>query len=98
MRNIPHKSEDDPQIFLVDVILSFDAFADQPQDFQTTEDHLMLTCARRCCLHAKTPAFKSRYIVFESLMGAKDSSRNPAEQALFVLRFSFSKNRIECRR
>jgi hypothetical protein len=53
----------------------------------------MLSCARCRCLHAKNPRFKTRYIVFESLMGAKDSSRYPAEQALFVLRFSFSKNR-----
>ena len=93
MSNIPHECEDDAQIFLVNMIAAFDALADQPQHFQTTVNDLMLSCARCRSLHAKTPRFKTRYTVFESLMGAKNSSRNPAEQALFVLRFSLSKNR-----
>ena len=89
MNNIAHECEDDAQIFLVHMIAAFDAFADQPQHFQTTVNDLMLSCARCPCLHAKTPAFKTLYIVFESLMGAKDSSRNPAEQAIFVVRCAF---------
>jgi len=59
MSNITHECEDNSQIFLIDMIAAFDALADQPQNFKTAVDHLMLTCARCCCLHAKPPRLKA---------------------------------------
>src|SRR5215475_11341858 len=96
MRNIAHEFQDDTQVLAIHFVAAFDSLADQPQNLQTTIDNLMLLCPCCCSLHRKTPGLKHRYIVFESLMVAKDSSRTPAEQGLFMVRYPLSGIVTEC--
>jgi hypothetical protein len=51
MRDLAHEGQDNPQILGIDLVVVFHAIADQPQDFQSTVDHLMLTCPCCCRLH-----------------------------------------------
>jgi hypothetical protein len=38
---------------MVDFVPALDSLADQPQNLETAENHLMFTRARRRCLHLK---------------------------------------------
>src|SRR5262249_41632479 len=81
--DITHEAQHGIEVFTIDVVLFFQPFADQTQNFQSAEHNLMLSGACRS-LHGKTSRVGC-YIVFETLMPGKDSSRCSLLQGFFVI-------------
>jgi hypothetical protein len=51
MGNIAHEAQDDAEVLYVDLVTLFNALANESQDFQTAENHLMIPDTRNCRLH-----------------------------------------------
>jgi hypothetical protein len=55
MCDIAHETEHDLEVLTVDFMIIFYALANEPQDLQTTKDHLMFSHAYRRRLHQIPP-------------------------------------------
>jgi hypothetical protein len=74
MRDFAHEAEYELQVLIIHVAAALDSLADQPQNFQTAEDHLMFLDARRGRVHT-TPSCFLRHTFSASVQ------RSPAQAA-----------------